>query len=47
MHYDKLLPQYIVMYRKTQEEFLRAFLEVTARGGRCGDIDQWPDIAIN
>ena len=46
MHYDKLLPVYIVMYRKKQEVW-RAFLEVTARGGGCGDIGQSPDITIN
>ena len=35
------------MYRKKQEEFWRAFPEVTARGGGCGDIGQSLDISMN
>ena len=42
----KLLPEYIVMYRKKQEVW-RAFLDVTARGWGCGDSSRSLDIAMN
>ena len=32
---------------KKNEEFWRAFPEVTARAGGCGDIEQSPDISMN